>query len=361
MKKKIIGFLILAYTVTAYAQDVKVDSITPLKDKTTQYDTLTFIGVGDMMLGTNFPDPKYLPPNDGKDLLKEVAPILRNADVTFGNHEGVLLDSGGIQKKCSNPDLCYLFRSPQKYIQHFVDAGFDLLSMANNHMGDFGEEGRKNTQKVMDAAGIESAGLLTKPYTIITVKGLKIGLAAFSPNSGVMDFKNVKGAKLIVQHLDTLCDIVIVSFHGGAEGRKFQNVTRKPEIFYGENRGNVYEFAHAVIDSGADIVFGHGPHVTRAMEVYKDRYIAYSLGNFCTYARFNLKEENGLAPIVKLYTDPKGRFLKGEFTSVIQIGEGGPIIDPEKRALKKVIELNKIDFPESKLNFNLETGVFKLK
>ena len=71
----------------------------------------------------------------------------------------------------------------------------------------------------------------------------------------------LEGAIEIVKKLDSICDIVIVSFHGGAEGAQFQNVPRTNEIFYGENRGDVYKFSHTLIDAGADIVFGHGPHV----------------------------------------------------------------------------------------------------
>ncbi|KKK93514.1 hypothetical protein LCGC14_2692140, partial [marine sediment metagenome] len=66
-------------------------------------------------------------------------------------------------------------------------------------------------------------------------------------------------------------------------------MTRESEIYLGYDRGNIYEFAHMVVDAGADVVFGHGPHVTRAAEIYKDRFIIYSLGNFCTYRRFNLR------------------------------------------------------------------------
>jgi len=310
-------------------------------------DTLSFIGVGDIMLGTNFPDPKYLAPDSGRNLLTPVKHILQNADITFGNHEGVLLDTGGIPKKCNNPDLCYLFRSPIKYVQNLVDAGFDVMSIANNHMGDFGDEGRLSTIKTLTDAGIHNAGLIIKPYTIFEYNGLKIGMAGFSPNNNVMDFKNIRGAKRIVEHLDSICDIVIVSFHGGAEGKKYQHITKKDEEFYGENRGNPYKFSHEMIDAGADIIFGHGPHVMRALELYKDKFIAYSLGNFATYARFNLKDENGIAPIIKVFTDRKGNFIKGEIFPIAQLGEGGPTLDPQKKAIIKLRELTKSDIPET--------------
>jgi len=315
-------------------------------------DTLLIAGVGDIMMGTNFPDAGYLPPDDGEWLFDDVKGILTNTDLTFGNLEGVLLDSGGTQKHCSNPDVCYLFRTPVHYVSYLVEAGFDVMSLANNHAGDFGEEGRSSTIKTLEAAGIFQAGQLRQPYVIFEKNQITYGFAAFSPNTGTLSINDIPGAVKIINHLDSLSDVVIVSFHGGAEGSKFQHVTRETETFYGENRGNVYEFSHRLIDAGADIIFGHGPHVSRAIEVYKDRFIAYSLGNFCTYARFNLRGENGVAPLVLVKTDPQGRFYSGRIIPIKQEGEGGPIIDTGQEAIKVIRNLTQTDFPE--LNINID-------
>lgn len=114
---------------------------------------ISIAAVGDMMLGTNYPSPSYLPANGGRDLLTEVAPILQDADVTFGNLEGTILNEGGTAKRCSNPAVCYVFRSPESYIDHYVNAGFDVLSIANNHSGDFGATGRKKT-KALDRKSV---------------------------------------------------------------------------------------------------------------------------------------------------------------------------------------------------------------
>ena len=319
-------------------------------------DTITIAGVGDIMMGTNFPKDHYLPPNNGRHLFAEVDSILRAAEVTFGNLEGVILDEGGSPKNCKNPKLCFLFRTPEAFVENLVNAGFTVMSTANNHAGDFGEEGRMNTMKVLDSVGIAHAGLLSKPHAMFKVKGMRYGFAAFAPNNGTVSIHDLEGATDIVSELDSLNDIVIVSFHGGAEGKKYQHVTRETEYFYGEDRGNIYEFAHALIDAGADIVFGHGPHVTRAIELYKRRFIAYSLGNFCTFARFNLKGENGIAPIIKIHTDHRGAFLKGMIIPVVQEGQGGPKIDPEGRAIRKIRELTEKDFPEAPLTIE-ETGI----
>ena len=125
------------------------------------------------------------------------------------------------------------------------------------------------------------------------------------------------------------------------------DVPKKNEIYYGENRGDVYKFAHTMIDNGADVVFGHGPHVTRAIEVYKDRFISYSLGNFCTYGRFNLSGPNGIAPIIKLTVDVSGKFLSGLIIPVFQSWSGGVKIDGNKRVINKINELMSEDFPDS--------------
>ncbi|MCU0428958.1 MAG: CapA family protein [Cytophagaceae bacterium] len=315
-------------------------------------DSVVIAGVGDIMFGTNYPSPSYLPPNDGKNLLDSVASYLKSATITFGNAEGTFLNEGGEVKSCSNPAVCYAFRQPVRYAQYFLQGGFDLISVANNHVGDFGETGRRSTAKTLSEAGLGFAGLLTHPYTIVERDGKKFGLVAFSPNGGTCDIKNIREAAKLVKKVDSLCDILIVSFHGGAEGSKHTHVTKNTEIFYGEDRGNVHAFSHAMIDAGADVVFGHGPHVTRAVEVYKNRFIAYSLGNFCTYGRFNLKGINGLAPIIKVMTNQKGEFMKADVISTRQIGEGIPVIDPTEGAFKQLEMLTNSDFPGHGLLFH---------
>lgn len=315
-------------------------------------DTVSIIGVGDIMMGTNFPEDHYLPPNKGQDLLNEVDSILLSADITFGNLEGVILNEGGDPKYCRDPKVCYIFRSPEYMLQNLKNAGFDVMSTANNHAGDFGTPGRENTMRVLDSLEIYHAGLQSRPYVTFEKEGMKYGFAAFAPNTGTMSINDIPGAKAIVAHLDSISDIVIVSFHGGAEGSKYQRVERKTEYFYGENRGNVYQFAHELIDSGADVIFGHGPHVTRAVEVYKNKFIAYSLGNFCTYARFNLRGDNGLAPIVNVFTNSSGGFLYAQVTPVIQYAPGGPRIDRKARVIERLQYLTSKDFPEVKIKID---------
>ncbi|HHM21499.1 MAG TPA: CapA family protein, partial [Bacteroidetes bacterium] len=274
--------------------------------------------------------------------------------------EGTLYDGGGTAKRCRDMSKCYVFRSPAGYVKHFVNAGFDVVSLANNHSGDFGPAGRKGTKAVLRNAGIAYAGLKgTDETAVFERNGTTFGFAAFAPNSGTCDVRNLGRAKEIVAGLSARCDIVIVSFHGGAEGAAHQHVPKKTEIYLGENRGDVYRFAHAVIDAGADVVFGHGPHVTRAVELYKDRFIAYSLGNFCTYGRFNLRGPAGIAPILKITTRTDGSFVKGHITPVYQQKTHGPKIDPQKRAIAKVKELTATDFPNGQLVIEEDGRIWK--
>jgi poly-gamma-glutamate capsule biosynthesis protein CapA/YwtB (metallophosphatase superfamily) len=308
-------------------------------------DTITVIGVGDIMMGSNYPDATELPPNEGEYLMKDVDSVLNNADVTFGNLEGVLLDTGGIAKTCKDPSVCYVFRTPVKYVKNLVKAGFDIMSVANNHAGDFGDLGRRVTWSTLANAGIQYAGQLQNQYCIFTRNGVKYGFTAFGPNTNCNDINNIDEAKKLVAFLDSAADVVIVSFHGGAEGKDYQHVPRALEMYHGEKRGDVYAFSHAMIDAGADIIFGQGPHVTRAVEVYKKRFIAYSSGNFCTYGGVNVNGVNGLSPILKVYASSKGEFYKAYITPTFQTFHSKVSIDPDKRVIKLMQDLTKEDIP----------------
>lgn len=324
-----------------------------------QDSSVCIIGTGDIMLGTNYPSTSYLPPGaDCSPLLRPVHEVLQSGDLLFGNLEGGFGDEGGKPKHCKDTTRCYVFRMPEHFAACLVEAGYDVLSVANNHVNDFGLEGRKNTARILDSLGIAYAGFETHPWTIFEKDGVRYGFAAFAPNKGTMDLKDYQGAVRITAMLDSLTDIVIISFHGGGEGRDHQHVVRGDEEYLGHNRGSVYRFAHDVVDAGADVVFGHGPHVTRALELYSDRLICYSLGNFATYRRFNLSGPNGIAPIVKVRVNLKGQFLSGEIVPVYQPGSGGPRPDPNKRAIFKIIELTRTDFPEQGLQISEDGRLF---
>jgi hypothetical protein len=344
------AFFLICFTNT-YPVSSEVSESPVLQDSSFMKRKIMITGVGDIMLGSSFPSSGFLPPHDNPFLLLEsVADTLSSSDITFGNLEGSFLNKGEAAKKCKDSTICYLFRMPEKYVSALTSSGFDILSLANNHFGDFGLPARNRTKEILDSVGIFYGGLIEHPWSIFTKDSLLYGFCAFAPNAGTVDINEISKAADIVRMLSDTCDIVIVSFHGGAEGAEFQNVPKSEEIFYGESRGDVYNFAHCMIDNGADVVFGHGPHVTRSIEVYKDRFISYSLGNFCTYGRFNLDGPNGFAPIIKINVDESGRFLSGRIIPVYQPWPGGVKIDNNRRAIKKIRDLMAVDFPDALIN-----------
>ena len=332
-------------------------------------DAISVAAVGDIMLASPYPDDSRMPPKDGADLLKEVTPILSAADIAFGNMEGPIVDSGSSAKckppkpaalatpmpepsgtpKKPEPIRCYAFRMPTRYAKYLKEAGFDVMSLANNHAGDFGDVGRLSTRRALDEQGIKYAGSDRFKYSTayLDIKGKKIAFIGFAHNNIVPNVNDLVTARRLVAEADKTADIVIVSFHGGAEGSAYQNVPKETEIFFGEKRGNLPLFARTVIDAGADLVLGHGPHVLRGMEIYKDRLIAYSLGNFATYGWFSLKNETALTIILEAHLAPDGRFLGGKIHSGKQVGRGIPSLDPEGEAIRKVRSLSEADFGAS--------------
>ena len=319
---------------------------TPKIDKHNKKTEFTIIGVGDIMLGSNYPFEYLLPKNDA-NILQNTQNILTSSDITVGNLEGTLFDNDGTPKSCNNPNVCYVFRMPLRYATYLKQAGFDYLSIANNHSNDFGEIGIKETMKNLDNLGIKYSGIKDIAESAVLEKdGKKFGFISFSPNSATVKLNDYNYAKKLISELKSKVDIVIVMFHGGAEGANAEHITKRHEIFHGEDRGNVYEFAHFAIDNGADVIFGQGPHVTRAVELYKNKFISYSGGNFATFGKINISGSMGIAPIFKIKINNKGDFISGEIIPVRQTYKSfGPFIDSEKLAIKKIISLNKSDFP----------------
>lgn len=308
---------------------------------------ITVAAVGDIMLGSDFP-VDALPPRDGKEMLESVAPLLSSVDIALGNLEGVLLDGGKPFKQCQNNGRCYVFRSPGRYAQHLAEAGFDVLSLANNHARDFGEAGRSATMAHLDSAGIRHSGR-DGDVASWSVAGRRVAFIAFAPYGGSHDMRDIPQMERLVAGLAANHDIVIVSFHGGGEGRDAVHVPFTTEYYHGEDRGDVARFARAAVEAGADLVIGHGPHVPRGIELHHERLIAYSLGNFATYQGINVAGRTGLAPIVTVTLDGAGRFISGAVHSFRQLRPGGPQPDPSQEAARLMGQVTASDFTNASL------------
>lgn len=315
--------------------------------------SLTFALVGDIMMGTTFPDSvhgSFLPVDGGEHLFDACRELLLSADVAAGNLEGTFLDAPGTPRQMTNPDTYYAFRTPTSYVFHLVDAGFDFMGVANNHFSDFGASGQHSTLATLRDAGIAYAGLRGRAETsFMERRGMKIGITQFAPYSRNLDINDMNEVKRVVGALRDSADIVVISFHGGAEGKDMTHVPFMPETFVGEQRGNVVEFARAAVDAGADIVFGHGPHVPRAAELYKDRIIFYSLGNFCTPARVNISGVSGYAPLAFVRISSDGKFIEGRIHSYKQRPRQGPVVDSDNSAARMIRDLTGQDFPATPL------------
>lgn len=301
---------------------------------------------GDTMMGSPL-SAAGLPANDGADLFAAYSDTMKAADIAFLNLEGVLLDSGRSYKCPEDSEKgCYAFRMPVRYVKNLTGAGIDVVSFANNHANDYQAAGRKSTTDALDGAGIQVAGPLDR-QAILDVNGVKVGVVGFATSPLGGDLRDIPVARAMVADMASKVDLVVVSFHGGAEGKKAQHVPEGRETFMGENRGDLRAFTHAMVDAGADLLVGHGPHVLRGMEIYKERLIAYSLGNFITYGGFNLSGANGLTALLEVDLHPDGRLAGATIHSGRQISPGGPRLDSEHEAAAMVRTLSLADFPET--------------
>ncbi|MCW3836757.1 CapA family protein [Sphingomonas canadensis] len=323
------------------------------------------IGVGDIMMGSDYPSPimdaRVAPGADPADVIgPEMLRLFKGGDVVFGNYEGTIHTNSDNAKSCSNPAVCFTFRSPPFHAKYLASVGFTLVSNANNHSRDFGEANRAQTYRYLTGAGLAVSGADT-PGTRIGVQtlpdGTRFALVAFGHNPGLMQVTDLARLTAMVHEADRVADVVMVSCHIGGEGEGRSAVTRQTEMFLGENRGNPYAFAHTAVDAGADIVFCHGPHIPRAIEVYKGRFIAYSLGNFWTYGRFNLSNTAGYAPIAALKVGADGALQSARIVSARQVKPGGPFLDPSGAAAARIEQLSRQDFPEAGIAIDADGNV----
>lgn len=318
-----------------------------------QAQSLRIKAVGDIMMGSYTPST-LLPPDSGKVFVDSIAAYLDSADITFGNLEGVFVTEGIEPVKCRpesrEAKRCYEFGMPATSAPRLKEMNFDLLSLDNNHVSDYGDPGIIYTKYLLDSLGIDYAA--KKTPIVIDRDSIKIGVVAFGFSSVSYHVGDIRKAKEVVASLNEIADIIIVSFHGGAEGSSAQHTPNEVEKFYGENRGNVIAFAHAVIDAGADVVIGHGPHVSRGVELYKNKFITYSLGNFLTYGNVNITGIKGTGPILDLEIDrATGDFVEAQIVGTKQLRPGIAYYDSGNSAFEIIKELTLNDFPNSGLNF----------
>ncbi len=314
--------------------------------------TITIKAVGDMVPGTNFPSASRLPVGGASALLKDVQPLLEGADILAGNYESTLTDYPKTRKDTSRK-MVFAFRAPPSYAIDFQKAGFDLLNIANNHSYDFFATGFNDTAQAILNAGMTVTGKKGE-INYIEKNGLRIAFIGYSYLSYHNSVHRLQESAALVAKAQESADIVIVTVHMGAEGNSAIHTANKSEMFYSENRGNPVLFAHTMIDRGADLVLGHGPHVPRAMELYKGRLIAYSLGNFMGYKVFSIRQHTGTSLVLEVRLGADGTFLSGKILPVALSATGVPGPDTSGKSVSLIRTLCAEDFPGDELRISPE-------
>ncbi|HEV2857404.1 MAG TPA: CapA family protein [Solirubrobacterales bacterium] len=299
--------------------------------------SIDLAAVGDTALGVT----PTLPP-DPASYFDPVEEELQG-DVVFGNLEGTLTDVSESPKCGPESSECFAFRAPPEYADYLADAGFSVMSDANNHSFDFGEAGEKETIQALHRAGIQQTGL-PEQITIVKAGGKRLAFIGFAPYANTPSLTDLDAAQALIRRAEGKADIVVVAIHAGAEGSDAQHVSGTEEEYLGEDRGNPEEFAHRAIAAGADLILGSGPHVLRGIELYRNRLIAYSLGNFSGFHNFTLEGALGESAVLHVTLSADGSFQGGRLASLRLVEAGQPVPDPEGAAAATVAALSAEDF-----------------
>ena len=219
---------------------------------------VAIVATGDIVMGST----PNLPPDGGRSFFSDVQTDLAG-DVVLGNLEGTL-SSGGSSKCGPSSTSCFAFQTPPSYARWLVRAGFTVMNLANNHAYDFGSEGLQETIDALDRVGLLYTGRPNQ-ITVQKVGRIRVATVGFAPYPWAASLTDIAAAQKLVRAADRVSDVVVVTMHAGAEGRDRQHVRPGTERFLGENRGDSVRFTHAVVDAGADLVVGSGPHVLRGM------------------------------------------------------------------------------------------------
>jgi hypothetical protein len=356
-KTKIInfGFFAIVGLTTGLAMPTSASSTLPnpvVKGNLAQTtdSNLTIKAVGDTIPGSNYPINEL--PSNPDSLFQRIQPYLQGADLLFGNFESTLTNYSKSSKRANGKSV-FAFRTPPSYASLLKEVGFDVLSVANNHAFDFTQVGFEDTIENLTKAGIKSVGKKGQ-ILYVNIKGKSVAFIGFSHTRGHNSVNDLAAGKSLVREADKNAKIVVISVHMGAEGSKALRVKNQTEIFYRENRGNPVLFARTMVDNGADLILGHGPHVPRAMELYKGKLIAYSLGNFLGYKTLSTKTEKGYSLVLQTQLDGEGNFVNGKILPAHLDKDGIPYPDPENRSIKLIRRLTTQDFPNTSLQISAD-------
>ena len=291
-------FIIAAFTSSFILSNRDNAVLAPSSIPTTQTPPpdkeIKMIFVGDMMLSRSV-GALMAKTNEYTYPFTAIGEYFKSADLTFGNLENPV-SSRGVRV-----GSIFSFRADPKTIEGLTFAGFDVVSIANNHMWDYGREAFIDTMAHLTEAGINFVGgghnneEAHRPV-IKYINGTKIAFLAYTEflqnaisgidSAGITKW-DIEQMKKDIAEAQQSNDIVVVSLHWGEEYKTQHN--QKQE-----------NMAKAAIDAGADLIIGHHPHVRQEVEQYKNGWIAYSLGNFVFDQNFSAETVRGLVLEVTL-------------------------------------------------------------
>jgi poly-gamma-glutamate capsule biosynthesis protein CapA/YwtB (metallophosphatase superfamily) len=301
---------------------------------------ITLAWVGDMALSSE----RGLPPGGIVRALARVRTHLRDADVTAGNLEGTLSVGGASKGGGGDTSTCFAFQAPPSYAAGLRALGFDVVNQANNHALDYGSSAHRQTLAALKKAAVAYTGLPGQ-IRYVEVGGARVAFLGFAPYSWASNLLDIPGAEAMVRRARAHAALVVVIIHAGAEGSDAVHTPRGSEFYLGEDRGDARAFAHGVVDAGASIVLGSGPHVIRGVERYRGRMIAYSLGDFVGYHTLALGGVLSDSAILRVTLGRGGRVLAARWIPMLLDGAGLPRPDPANRSVRLVSALSREDFP----------------
>jgi poly-gamma-glutamate capsule biosynthesis protein CapA/YwtB (metallophosphatase superfamily) len=318
-----------------------------------------FCAGGDVMLGSNLDtawarrvyggriaDPLPLPPPDR--LVEPLTRLVADAAVVLINVEGAV-GEGPVTGKCRpGSTRCYQFRQPvaaAAALRKLAPHGVVIGNVANNHAMDAGRDGFDATVGHLRDAGLLVTGTDTLPTAVPLLSGDTVAVLGFSTFSAGPNARDLEAVRRHVARAAGRHRFVVVTVHMGAEGQDALRTRDQREMFAGEDRGNPVAFARAAVESGADAVFGHGPHVLRAVEWQGNAVVVYSLGNLLTHGPFSRQQPLDRGGFVCVRLSRDGGVFWGEFRGVIHEYPGVAVPDSLARAGRLVDSLSALDFP----------------
>jgi hypothetical protein len=250
-----------------------------------------------------------------------------HGNIVFANLEGTLATGGSPKCAPYGSDGCFTFRADPSSAVELRRSGFTLLNLANNHALDYGAGAEQETIAALGRAHIDYDGLPGQ-ISVVDAGKVKVAFIGCAPYPWAQSLLDPAATAALVRQARGLADVVIVYMHAGAEGSDADHVPAGLEMFLGEQRGDPRAFAHAMVDAGAGLVLGSGPHTLRGMEWYHGHLVVYSLGNLAGNKTLSTSGSLSLSALLSVTLSSTSTLLRARVIPLRLTGPGTPVYDP---------------------------------